>query len=212
MKANVAVATVSGKAYYLITNELRKRNLPFLSLVPYEPVPVEVKVVITTEKEKHLINHEKILVYTEGEDPEIMISAALQIIHGKKCYERIVIGVDPGKIIGLAVLADGKVIETENCFSVKETLEKINNILKNVNTSATSVSVKIGDGEPTCKEELLLGLDSILPLDIVLESVGEAGTSRFSYEGKHRRGPRDMVSAIKIAGRNGHKFRRRENL
>jgi len=208
MKANVAVATVSGKAYYLITKELRKRNMPFLSLMPYEPIPVEVKVVITTEKEKHLIKHEKVLVYAEGEDPEIMISNALQIIQGKKCYERIVIGVDPGTIIGLAVVADGNVIGTENCFSVKETLQRIYNILKNVNTSVTSAFVKIGDGVPACKEELLLGLNSTLPLDIILESVGEAGTSRFLYEGKHRRGQRDMISAIKIAGRNGHEFKR----
>ena len=65
MKANVAVATVLGKAYFLILNKLKERNMPFMSLVPGETVPTEVKVVVTTEKEKHKINHEKILVFSK---------------------------------------------------------------------------------------------------------------------------------------------------
>ena len=63
VKEKVAVATVEGKAYFLIVNQLREQNIPFVSLVPGEPVPAEVKVVITTEKEKHLVKHEKILIF-----------------------------------------------------------------------------------------------------------------------------------------------------
>ncbi len=59
MKAEIAVATISGKAYYLIVSELKKKNIPFLSLTPDESIPTEIKVVITTEKEKRLINHKK---------------------------------------------------------------------------------------------------------------------------------------------------------
>jgi hypothetical protein len=44
----------------------------------------------------------------------------------------------------------------------------------------------------------------------VLESVSEAGTSRYQNETKNRRGLRDIVSAIRIAGRNGHAFQRRK--
>jgi predicted RNase H-like nuclease (RuvC/YqgF family) len=121
MKANIAVVTVSGKAYYLIVNELRKRNIPFLSLTPNESIPVEVKVVLTTEKEKHLINHEKVLVYNEDVDVEAMIDNAVQTAQGKEGCEKLVIGVDPGEALGLAVLADGKVIKTETFSSVRET-------------------------------------------------------------------------------------------
>jgi hypothetical protein len=211
MKANVAVATVSGRAYYLIVNELKKKNIAFLSLKPDEPIPVGIRVVITTEKEKHLINHEKVLVYKDGADPEEMINNALQAVQGKEHYEKLVIGVDPGEVLGLAVLADGNVIKTENCFSVGETLERIKNILKILeNNPAASVFVKIGDGVPKYKEELLLALDDALPRSVVLESVSEAGTSSDLSNAKHRRGLRDIVSAIKIAGRNGHAFQRRK--
>jgi len=212
MKAKIAVATVSGKAYYLIVNELKRKNIPFLSLTPNDPIPIEMKVVITTEEEQHLINHDKILALREGVEPEALINEALQIVQGKEYYEKIVIGVDPGEVFGLAVLADGKVIETENCFSVEETLSKVKNILRNVGkTPMTSVSVKVGDGVPAYKEELLEILDKALPLNIILESVSEAGTNRYLTETKHRRGLRDIVSAIKIAGRNGHVFPRRKN-
>jgi hypothetical protein len=211
MKADIAVATVSGKAYYLIISELRKRSLPFVSLTPFEPVPTDIKVVITTEGEKQLINHDKVLVYTKGADLEALMVKVLQTIRGKEGYSRIVVGVDPGEVLGLAILGDGKVIEAENCFSVEETSKKINNAIKNLgNASSTSISVKVGDGVPAYKEELLKALDDVLPEGIILESVGEAGTSRFLDQSIHRRGPRDIASAIRIAGRNGHSFQRRK--
>ena len=211
MRAKIAVVTVSGKAYYLIVKDLKKRKVPFLSLIPNDLVPMEIKVVLTTEKEKHLINHEKVLAFKDGMELEALINQALQIVQGKECYEKIVIGVDPGEVFGLAVLADGKVVETGNCFSVEETLDKIQNVLENLkDTPTTSVLVKIGDGVPQYREKLLQALDKALPSNIVLESVGEAGTNRYINEAKHRRGLRDIVSAIRIAGRNGHTFPRRK--
>jgi len=212
MKAEIAVATVSGKAYYLIVNELKKKNVSFISLVPYEPIPVEIKVVITTEDERHLINHEKILVYNEGAEPSLLINEALQIVYGKEYYEKIVIGVDPGEVFGLAVLADGKIVETDNCFNIQETLDKIKNVLSSLeSTRIASIIIKVGDGVPTYKENLLRALDNALPTNIILESVSEAGTNRYLNENKHRRGMRDIVSAIKIAGRNGQRFIRRKS-
>ncbi|HVP26947.1 MAG TPA: hypothetical protein VMT26_04710 [Candidatus Bathyarchaeia archaeon] len=211
MKARIAVATLSGKAYYLVVSELKKKSIPFLSLTPNEPIPMEIKAVITTENEQQLIRHDRVLVYREGMEPEALINEALQVVQGKEYYERVVIGIDPGEVLGLAVLADGKVIETGNCFSVKDTANKIRSILKNLKrTTITSVSVKIGDGVPVYKEKLLRTLDEALSLDIVLESVSEAGTNRGFSEAKHRRGLRDIVSAIKIAGRNGQIYTRRK--
>ena len=211
MKAKIAVATVSGKAYYLIVNELKRKNIPFISLTPNDIIPIEIKVAITTKEEQHLIDHEKILVYHDGVEPEALINEALQIIQGKEYYEKIVIGVDPGEVFGVAVLADGKVIETGNCFSVEETLDKIKKILRNLEKiPITSVSVKVGNGVPAYKENLLQVLDNALPSNVMLESVSEAGTNRYLSETKHRRGLRDIVSAIRIAGRNGQTFPRRK--
>jgi hypothetical protein len=209
MKAKVAVATVSGKAYFLIVNELRERNMAFLSLIPGDPVPAEIKAVITTEKEKHLINHERILVFDSETEPDTVVNEAVKILQGKESYEKIVVGIDPGEVFGLAVVADGKVNETVNCFSAQEVLNKIKNIMKNIAISSTVVSVKIGSGVPAYKN-LLETLDDALPPEVILEVVSEAGTNRHINENKHRRGLRDMVSAIRIAGRVGYVYPRRK--
>ncbi len=211
MKAKVAVATVSGKAYYLIVNELKRANVPFISLTPHEPIPLEIKVVITTEMERSYINHENILVFRDEMDLQALVNRTLQHIEGKDSYEQIIIGVDPGEILGLAVLADGKVIRTENCFSINEALNEIENIINSLkDIRASMVAVKIGDGVSEYKERLLKALDMRLPSNIVLESVSEAGTDRYISDSKHRRGLRDIVSAIKIARRNGQVYARRE--
>ncbi len=55
MKAKIAVATVSGKDYYLIVRELKKKKIAFLSLMPDAPIPLDVEVIITTKKEYPLI-------------------------------------------------------------------------------------------------------------------------------------------------------------
>jgi hypothetical protein len=211
MKAEVAVATVSGKAYFLIVNKLRERNIAFISLIPGEPVPTEVKVVITTNQEKHRINHEKILVYDGKTDSDTVANEVMKILQGKEVYEKIVIGIDPGEVLGLAVIADGKVFETENCFSIQEVLNKIRNTIKNVDFSSTVVSIKIGKGVPAYKD-LLEAFDLALPLEVVLEVVSEAGTNRALNENKHRRGLRDIASAIRIAGKVGYIYSRRKTV
>jgi hypothetical protein len=209
MKAKVAVATVSGKAYFLIVNKLKERDIPFISLVPGETVPTEVKAVITTETEKHRINHEKILVYDSETEPDTVVNEVMKILQGKEVYEKIVIGVDPGEVFGLAVIADGKVNEIGNCFSIQEVLTKISSVIKNVDFSSTVVYIKIGSGVPAYKG-LLETLDFALPPEVVLEVVSEAGTNRLLNEDKHRRGLRDIASAIRIAGRAGHVYPRRK--
>jgi hypothetical protein len=209
VKEKVAVATVKGKAYFLIVNELREQNISFISLVPGEPVPAEVKVVITTEKEKHLVKHEKILIFTSENELDDLVNEVKRILQGKEAYEKIVIGIDPGEAIGLAVIADGKVIEEGNCFSTQEVINCIIKRIRSVNFSLTSVSVKIGNGVPVYKE-LLEALDDALPPEVALEVVGEAGTNRPLKENKRSRGIRHISSAIRIAGRTGYVIQRRK--
>lgn len=209
MKAQIAVATVSGKAYYLIVREMKNKKIPFLSLTPDQTIPAQIEVVITTQKEKHLIQHEKALPFEEGMEPEAIVNKALRIVQGKEDYEKIVIGVDPGKIFGLAVLADGEVVETANCFSIEDTLRKINNVLRTIRgKSSPLISVKIGNGVPEYKNDLMQALDRTLPSNVVLESVSEERTDSYSNETKHRRGLRDIASAVKIARRDGNAFER----
>lgn len=209
MKEKVAVATVEGKAYFLIVNELRGQNIPFISLVPGESVPAEVKAVITTEKEKHLIKNEKILTFTSENELVNLVNEIKRILQGKEAYEKIVIGIDPGETIGLAVIADGKDIEEGNCFSTQEIINSIIKTIKNVNFTLTDISVKIGNGVPVYKE-LVEALDDALPPEVVLKVVSEAGTNLPLKKNRRSRRIRHISSAIRIAGRTGYIIPRRK--
>ncbi len=211
MKEKVAVATVQGKTYFLLVNKLREQNIPFISLVPGESVPAKITLVVTTEQEKHLINHENILVFRSEEELDRLMENVKMLLLGKEAFRKIVFGIDPGVAIGLVALGDGKVIEEANCFSTKEILDSILKVLRNVNFAVTNVSVKIGNGVPVYKD-LLEDLDDALPLQVVLEVVGEAGTNKPLKENKRSRRVRHISSATRIAGRNGNTFPRRKTI
>jgi len=206
MKAKIAVVTVSGKAYYLLVNELKERGIDFLSLTPQESVPIDIEVVITTATERHFIKHPKVLVYSNEANPAEIVNEAVRALQGKKSHEIIVIGVDPGKTLGLAVLSDGNVLETVTCSSIEETVNTIVNALAKLQ-AATRI-VKVGNGAPAITARLLPFLDEILPKGVAIEVVSEAGTSRFVGETLHKRGLRDALSAVKIAERRGQPYQR----
>jgi hypothetical protein len=211
MKEKVAVSTVRGKAYFLLVNKLKEHNIPFICLVPGESVPANITLVVTTEQEKHLINHENILVFRNEEELDRLMEKVKMLLLGKEVFRKIVFGIDPGVAIGLVALGDGKVIEEANCFSTKEIFDSILKVLRNVNFTVTKVSVKIGNGVPVYKD-LLEDLDYSLPLQVVLEVVGEAGTNKPLKENKRSRGVRHISSATRIAGRNGNTFPRRKTI
>ena len=207
MKAKIAVATVSGKAYYKLVNELKSRGLAFLSLKPWDSMPLDIDVVITTKEERDLVKHPKVLVYEDNVDSAMIIDEAVRLIQGKKNYERVVAGIDPGETFGVAILADGNVIETFSCLSSEETVKAI---LQTFNKIPTSIYVvKVGDA-PIYMKELLRLLDDTLPKNVTVEIVSEAGTSHFARDTIHRRGIRDMMSAAMIAGRKGQLYSRRK--
>ena len=211
MKEKVAVATIDGKAYFLIVNKIRERNITFLSLIPGDPVSSEVKVVITTEKETHLIEHQKKLVFTNEQELDILVSQVEKILQGKEEYKKVIVGIDPGEAIGLAVIADGKVIEESNCFTTKELIDAINKTTRTINFSVTNVLVKIGNGV-TIYKDLIEALDEALLPKIKLEVVNEAGTNRPLKENKRSRRVRHISSAKRIAGRIGYFFVRRKTI
>ena len=205
MEAKIAVATVSGKAYYFLVNELKARGIPFLSLTPYEKVPLIIEVVISTEKERKYIQHSTVLAYQENVDPTNIVDEAIRLIGGRKVVEMLIVGVDPGKTFGIAALSDGTVLRSLTCSSVEETVSKIIEIFSK--QSASVRVLKVGDRAPSYTAELLPLLDVALPEDIVIEIVREAGTSCLT--GKHERRLKHAMAAIKIAERRGQTYTRK---
>jgi hypothetical protein len=207
VRAKVAVATVSGKAYYFIVNELKRKKLPFLSLKPTDKIPVDIKVVITTEKEQQQVIHLNKVVYKEDSDPIQIVAEAERMMRGKTSYEKIVIGIDPGKTFGIAVLGDGKIIETVKSSSEEETFRIVVDMIKR--NPANSLIIRVGDSAPMYADNLLRLLEQKLPKNVEVEMVSEAGTTSLSHELPNRKEAKDVISAIRIAGRFGRPIRKR---
>jgi len=202
MKAKIAVATVHGRAYYELVKELQRKRLPFLSLTPWGPVPLYIKVVITTGEESHQISHPQILCFEQGSNPESVVDKAILTVQGKQGYEKVVVGVDPGKTYGIAILGDDRVLETLTSSNIEDAAS-----LKRFPSEVRVV--RVGNGPPEYTKTLLSSLDANLPEETLMEIVSEAGTSRLTNKSANRRVLRDTVSAIKIAGRNGRVFSRK---
>jgi hypothetical protein len=207
MKAKIAIATVHGRAYYELVKELQKKRLPFLSLKPWDPVPLHVKVVITTAEESHQISHPQILRFEQGSNPESVVDKAILTVQGKQGYEKVVVGVDPGKTYGIALLGDNKVLETLTSSNIEEAAHLVADSLNRF--PAEVKVVRVGNGPPEYTKTLLDSLAKELPEETMMEIVSEAGTSRLTSKSANRRVLRDAVSAIKIAGRNGRAFSRK---
>jgi hypothetical protein len=204
METKIAVATVNGKAYYQLVTELQKKNLSFLSLKPWDPVPLHVRVVLTTKEESDQISNPRILVFRQGTNPESVVDKALLIIQGKKSYERVVVGVDPGKTYGIAVVGDNKILETITASKIEDANHLIVDNLKRFPSEIKVV--RVGEGPPEYTKTLLTLLNTSLPKDTLVEIVSEVGTSRLTNNSVNIRVSKDAISAIKIAGRNGRTF------
>jgi len=209
MSANIAIVTTSGKAYYRLVSEFRRRKLPFLSLVPKEVMPLNVKVAITTEPEEEDVQCSNVLVYDESTEPSKVVDEAVKILRGKTSYGEMIIGVDPGKTLGLAVLGDGAILETAELPSVEKTVEAVMRIFEW--NKADRKIVKVGNGVKECQSKLFKLLDRELSPKVIMESVEEEGTTKnIERLFGRRRNLIDALSAVKISMRSGRVIARKK--
>jgi hypothetical protein len=148
------------------------------------------------------------LIYRESGNPSAIVDEAIKLSEGKKEFETLVVGVDPGKTFGIAVMNDGNVLNTTTCSSIAETVNTIARIFSN--QQAAVRILKVGNWAPSYTAELLPVLDSALPKDVTIEIVREAGTSRFIGQTAHKRGLKHAMAAIKIAERRGQLYTRKD--
>ena len=117
--------------------------------------------------------------------------------------EELIIGVDPGKRIGLSVFYYGREIENSYYSSVDELVTHVIQILGGLR--AKRKIVKIGDGNMRIATQIgtLLNLKFCSSFD--LEFVDESRTS-LKIKNFNQRGKRDMLSAKYISQRDGYRY------
>jgi hypothetical protein len=206
LQHKVTVATVYGRSYYKIINALKVMNLQFESLSPQEAALSDSKVVITTKDEAEILKRKDILLDTDLEKLPILMKAKIIRCSVKFCYsDMLIIGVDPGKRIGISVIYMHNEI---GCFvetSPSRVVHLISVLIDGIDSKKKTV--RIGDGDLYMARHIATLLKSRFDGLVEIEIVDERGTSLPHSTGKNRRGLRDIYSARKIAHRNGRVFK-----
>jgi hypothetical protein len=205
----VIVATLSGRSYYKITSTLKSLDLNFLSLSPQEAALSNAKIIITTLNESKIVKRNDVFLDTDLEQSPLSVKAKiLQNFMRSYCYtnDEVVVGVDPGKRIGISILYYNFELERIIVLSAQSAFEKIALILSSIDSQKKIV--RIGDGSLTLSYQIANLLKKYFKDEVVVEIVDEFGTSIRQGSEINRRGIRDISSARKIAFRNGRIYDR----
>ncbi|MEE8132319.1 MAG: hypothetical protein V3T40_01950 [Nitrososphaerales archaeon] len=200
------VATVHGKPYYKIINALKTFGMPFDSVSPEEAALINSQLVITTEEERNLIGRKNMLIDRDLDDEPALIRAKiLRSLMGTHQDDQLVVGIDPGNRIGIAVFYLQKEIESQVVTSVRKGVDLISRLIRG--TTSRKKIVRIGYGYPAMARQIANILYKKFGDNIIIEFVNEHGTSSVRATDISRRGMRDELSAKAIAQRKGKPFR-----
>lgn len=174
--------------YHRASEELKRRGINFATLEVGEEVPPGVSVVLTAPEDSGRVDFP---VVVAEEDSSLAVEKAVRLLKGfKERHERIVVGIDPGKTPGVAVVAGNRAVDA---FMVASP-EEIRGVVDRVRTihSPEKLIVRLGTGGGGYRQRILRSLLEVPGLEI--EMVREDSTSR----GNARR-ERNAVAALSIA-------------
>ncbi|SFC72613.1 hypothetical protein SAMN05444422_11723 [Halobiforma haloterrestris] len=191
----IVVATSDFEVYHGVVNELRDRGTEFTTVEPDDQLPEGTTVVITAADHAEDFPDATTIV-ADPDAPRRAVDQALTAVRGDG--GRTIIGVDPGRKPGIAVLAGEMVVAA---FQVP-LADAVDVIQREVAEAADPV-VRIGDGSRLQGAQLVNDLE-----DVRVELVDETGTT--PYLGTGGRGMEDVLAAVNIARLEGEVVDARE--
>jgi len=203
----IGVLTTSGKAYHALVSELARRRIKYVSLVPGQPIPLDVRVIIVANGSESIVQGRRVVIFKEGFDPRGVVEETILLLQGKTRFRELVLGIDPGKQMGLAVLGDNVVLETGTYTRVEDLVEEAVRVLSAFPSEASIV--KIGRGAEEYSSVLTAALVSRLPA-VEIQMIEEAGTTPNNLPPEEEGVSKNIVSAIRIALRQGLPMERDE--
>lgn len=179
----IGLVTEDFRFFHTMVRLLKEREEPFISLGFNDPIPDNVGVIITSNAERDRVGFGTIV--TDG-DPDIAFKAARSLLRGKR-FTKVVVGIDPGRTTGLAVIGDGRMIDTELVYCPEDVTETLARMTRNLDFD--TMLVRVGHGDPTNRNRII---HAVWPLADEVEIVDESKTT------KHTVTP-DIDAAIMIA-------------
>lgn len=169
---SVALVTDDFRLYHDLAPFLEGHGIRVLGLKPGEAVPVSVRVLLGGPAS----DPRSVAVRADREATLLAVYAALDTRPtAQGGYQKVVFGVDPGQVIGLAVLADGVWLHVAEARSGADATARL--AAWATGLSAKRWEVHVGDGVPQGRS-LLPGLRKALPQARVL-LVPEEATSPY---------------------------------
>jgi hypothetical protein len=190
MRRVIGILTEDFRLYHDLVAALKARDLPFVSLSFSRRVPETVGAVLTSPAEASRVRLGRVVAV---DDIDSSIAKALQILKGKSEWNELLIGVDPGREPGVAIVGDGEVIDTRIAASPEAVAFHVRQAIRIF--PAKEVRVRIGHGDPTNRNRIL---NAIARDGLRVEIVDEAGTT-------HRSPQPDVDAAIDIARSPGQR-------
>ncbi len=189
---------------------MKALNLRFISLLPEESIAYSRgSVIITTRREYEYLKSRYALdcnILFDDEldgDAAVVKARIVRMLKRSKHKDDLLIGIDPGKRIGVTVLYMDSEVDSRVLVSVKDTIDTVESLINGI--KARRCIVKIGYGERKVGREIADALHMLLMDRVEIELVDEHGTSKCISSNK--RGVRDKVSAKSIALRKGIPFK-----
>jgi hypothetical protein len=197
----IKVATDDGNAYYSIVSRLKRTHLRFSSVPPGQSIDSARDLALTSKREVAAFKGSAVAIEDLNEDPLVMEGQLLSRLL-EESRRILLIGIDPGSRIGLVIFYGGRELGALTTISAEKLVDLVATVVRDVPHS--SLSIKIGGGEPKSSMRLARLLRQELSPSASIEIVDESGTSG------GKRGAigatRDQRAAARIAFRKGIQF------
>jgi RNase H-fold protein (predicted Holliday junction resolvase) len=192
MSKIIGVLTRDFSLYYDLIETLNRKAIPFVSCSFNKNIPSEVGVLLTSKQEAEQIKFDKIIRVEDFLSIDSAIDSAFQAIRRRK-LEEILVGVDPGDTLGIAIFSEGSLLDKMALPSSNRTIDELRKIIENY--KAKRVIVKIGNGAKYQRNFLIKRLKRA---NWLIELVDERNTTTLKA---HRE--KDMDAAVLIALKQG---------
>ncbi len=163
----LGIYTHNLRFYYNMLGELRRWELPVVSLKAGTDSPKDVPVIFSSRNDLLFFPNQ-----IRGDIPIEMIRHVLPKILGEGLFGQIIIGIDPGPKPGVAVLADNILLEAREFVEMHLLREFVNQVKEHYEYE--DILLRIGHGDKPNRDKIV---NVLLPVGIRIIIVNEEGTS-----------------------------------
>ena len=170
----IGIMTANFRFFYELVQMLKDHREPFVALDFDEDIPANVGVIITTREEGPKVRFRRVVA---EDSPAMAYKLARSRLNGRERFYTMVVGIDPGRRPGLAIIGDGRVLFAETVSSPEAVAGEVVRFGHGVGHER--LVAKVGHGDPTNRDRVIRAIWNVVD-DV--EVVDERGTTRRTDE------------------------------